>query len=506
MKYKIHFTDVLVIGGGGAGLISALEAKKHGIQVTLVSKKKAGYANSTSLALGYVTYSSGGFDEDLFRLVINEGGFLNNQHLVEIFANDVGQKVREMRDFGILLQFLESSKVAVLNPNNPVPLYLISQSERNCRLGLTQPLRSNAENWGVKILDGVQVTKLLTENNSVIGATAIREGSDYFFVILAKSVVLATGGAAQIYLRSDNPPGTTGDGYALAYHAGAKLVDMEFVTFNVPSYRFGEINTEKFKELTKEAMINLERNDSRWGFDQRINAHYFSGGVIIDETCKTNLDNLYAAGEVTGGLFSAARLGGSALAELIVFGARAGKNAAINAEKIERFQNNEDQIDEEKNRIQTFLTHKTNMRTPEQIQHEIKSIMWNYACVARTESSLKKAIEQLKVVNDEMLAKMQSEKGELPEAIETINMLDVAFMVSASALKRKESRGAHWRLDYPFPNNKEWLKNIIIYSDKKRKMKLITEDIITTRLSLPSEVHVGTPWSGYFHKDNTAKK
>jgi succinate dehydrogenase/fumarate reductase flavoprotein subunit len=497
MNYKTLSTDVLVIGGGGAGLRAAIEARKSGVEVTLVSKKKAAHSCSTALAVGLITCSRLGFNKQLFHTIIEEGGFLNNQRLVELFVSDVGQRVRELSDFGVILQFVKKDKARFYNPRKPVPLFLVSQSEKARSLGLTEPLRAKAENLGVKIIDDVQITKLLKKGDSVVGATAIRTNVNEFLVFVANSTILATGGATQIYLRTDNPPVTTGDGYALAYHAGAELVDMEFVTFNIPSHRNGNISTERFKKLASDAIADLKRNNDKWSFDSRINSHYFSGGVRINAECRTRIARLYAAGEVTGGLFGSARLGGSALADIIVFGAIAGRNAALNAKRIKRLEPDQRQIDEEKARLQSIVDEKNDNITPQKIQREIKSIMWNYVAFARTEDSLKEAGKQLDLLRKE-IPRLQSGKDGLSKAIETINMLEVSSIVTASALERTESRGAHWRLDYPNPNNKKWLKNIIVHCVGTKKIVLTAEAPVITCLHVPNKIHVGTPWSGYF--------
>ena len=190
MNFEILSTDVLIIGGGGAGLRAAIEARKYGAHVTLVSKIKAGYLNSTALAAGLTTYSTAELNEELFHLVVTEGGFLLNQRLVEVFVQDVEWRILELRNFGVTLQFLEREKVPGYNPRNPVPLFLVARTKETRNLGLTQPLRATAEGLGVKILDDVQVTKLLVNGKTVVGATALEVQGDKLLVVLAKSTIL----------------------------------------------------------------------------------------------------------------------------------------------------------------------------------------------------------------------------------------------------------------------------------------------------------------------------
>lgn len=497
MYSEAILTDVLIIGGGGAGLRAAIETKRYGANTTLISKIKAGYNNSTSLAAGFIIYSYEEFIDELFRLVVTEGGFLNNQHLVEVFVKDAAWRIPELRSFGVALKLLEKEKVVDRNPRNPVPLYLVSRTEQTRNVGLTLPLRATAEDLGVKMLDDVQVTKLLTNGRKVAGATAIEIKENRFIEILAKSTILVTGGGDQIYLKRNNPTfnkGTTGDGFALAYNAGAELMDMEFVDYQMPAHKQGKISSEKYIELAEKATKEIERDDARWDFD-RISPHYFYGGVRIDEWGRTSLDNLYAAGEVTGGVFGAGRMGGSSLADIIVFGARAGQNAAQNAKNIEQPQPDKDQVDEEKDHLQTILEPKSSKISPAEFKQEIKSITWNYAGVAKTKELLEEGLDQLKTV-EEKKPMLQAQNSDLPEAVEALNMLDVAQMVMMPALMRTESRGSHWRVDYPSPDNKEWLKNIFIIKDKG--MKLTTRPVVITRLSSPLEVRLGVGcWSGY---------
>ena len=497
MDSETILTDVLVIGGGGAGLRAALEAEKHGVHVTLVSKIKAGYMNSTALSNGLISYSTKELNEELFRFVVTEGGFLNNQSLVDVFVKDVEWRIPELRSFGVNLQFLEREKVASYNPRNPVPLFLVSRTKQTRNLGLTQPLRATVEDLGAKILDDVQVTKLLTNGKTVVGVTAVEVKGNKIFMILAKSIILATGGGEQVYFNNSTfNKGTTGDGFALAYNAGAELMDMEFVNHHMPAHKQGKVSTEKYVEMLREATMELERNDDRWKFD-RISAHYFYGGVKIDEKGKTSLNHLYAAGEVSSGIFGAGRLGGAALADTIIFGARAGESAAKNAKDVEQIHPDKNQINEEKHRLQTILEKKNNKVSPNEIKQEIKSITWNYAGAGKTKELLEEAVKQLKITEEKIPMLQTQNNVDLSDAIEAINMFDVAQMVVASALKRTESRGTHWRLDYPFPDNKKWLKNIFIVNQKG--MKLETRSVVTTRLSSPIEVRVGTGcWTGYF--------
>lgn len=497
IQEKAITTDVLVVGGGGAGLRAAIEAKKEDVDVVLVSESRAGYANSTATSVGLVTYLRKEQKEKFFSRVVEEGGYLSNQRLVKVFIDDVVSRIPELRDLGVDLEVRHIKlEFPQIDEDQCIP-----RGHGEMRgLGLTKPLRDKAQNIGVKILDRTTVTRLLTSEKKVVGATAIDLEKGDFLTVLAKSIILGTGGAASIYLRSNNPRGIAGDGFVLAYQAGAELVDMEFVIFCVPIPQTEKkLGPDSFKERMKQATTELKRKDERWDFftDFPPEAHYFLGGVKIDEECKTSLDNLYAAGEVTGGLFGASRLGGSALADIIVFGARAGSSAAQNAKNKKQIDLNFNEVKKEKERLQDMLQERENEISPHFLQHEIKSIMWNYAAIARTEKALNRGLGELEKLREQVSLLQAQNLKQLKEAVKAINMLDLAQIVIRAALERTESRGAHWRLDYPNPDNTNWLKNVIIHK-VAGKMRLTSNPVIMTQLRSPDiPRRIGTGWSGY---------
>jgi len=468
-------TDVLVVGGAGAGLMAAIAAAEQGVKVTLASKFPAGEMSNTAIIAGWFTRSTEDSFDELFYQVVYTGGYLNNQHLVEVFAREVPNKMPKLRQYGVDL-FSEDDASRIDKPGH----FQVRRVEgKNRGYGLTQPLRETAEKLGVEMLDNVMVTELLTVNKSVVGATAVDLEKNLFFPISAKSTVLATGGGSCAYERHDNAEGTTGDGIAMAYRAGAELVDVECISFNIPRTRLEEILT--LRNPPDEEILKIG------------GCHYFLGGVKIDENACSNLNGLYAAGEVTGGIFGAARLGGSAMADTIVFGAIAGQNAAEKAKSIDIPVINQNQVDAEEKWLKRMLD---GYQSPEEVTDEIRSILWRYAGTMKTDATLETARQKLDAIIPLVNSQRIQNMIDLRVAVEARNMLDLGRTIVEASNIRQETRGCYWRIDYPKPDNDNWLKNIIVWKGDD-EIKTRIQDVIMTKLSVPTDPPIGPGCFGY---------
>ena len=193
-------------------------------------------------------------------------------------------------------------------------------------------------------------------------------------------------------------------------------------------------------------------------------AHHFMGGIRIDGNCESNVKNLFAAGEATSGVHGANRLGGNALADTQVFGNIAGVQSSKRAQEIELENPDESEIKAEIDRINGIWSEGT--FNPEDIKNEIKEIMWNHVAIVRDEEGLLKAQDELNALEEktkDMNVKSFKEyNNNLITASEVISMIKLAKLIVESALLRKESRGAHYRIDYPDKNDKEYLKSFVL--------------------------------------------
>lgn len=195
-------------------------------------------------------------------------------------------------------------------------------------------------------------------------------------------------------------------------------------------------------------------------------AHHFMGGVRINTKCETTIPNLFAAGEVTGGVHGANRLGGNALADTQVFGRIAGESAAINSRRSKIILRHE-QIDEEKEKINKIF--KEGDYPPFKLKEELQETMWKNVAIIRNKEGLKKAlrhINELKIkFNNMRIPHISGFNQDLLDALELRNMLLVSSLITKSALIREESRGAHFRSDYP-QTREEWNKSIVMNRNK----------------------------------------
>jgi len=196
-------------------------------------------------------------------------------------------------------------------------------------------------------------------------------------------------------------------------------------------------------------------------------AHHFMGGVQINENAETNIPGMYAAGEITGGVHGGNRLGGNALADTQVFGRRAGENAARYAMKNPLPSIDEKQVNREIRRVKKALTNKEGLR-PVEVKNRLTSLMWDKVGIFRTGKEMQEAIVEIERIKRQDMPRLYVMDGntrynrEWIEALEIQNLVAVAEMVAKAAFMREESRGAHYRRDFPKTDNQNWFVNIII--------------------------------------------
>ncbi len=367
------------------------------------------------------------------------------------------------------------------------------------------------------------VTRILKNGRRLAGCVGF-DKTGFLHIFEAKSLILAAGGAGWIYWRTGNPGGMTGDGYVLALEAGLPLIDMEFIQF-YPTYafgrglktlllyekllangavlrnRFGENIPAKYglstvKGMTrdlfsraimleilegrgieglaildlkgldrlavKEYLSTLESRGIRLGEQMLVSpaAHFTMGGIAVEELCQTLIEGLFAAGEVVGGLHGANRLGGNALSEAFIFGREAGRQASAYAPEAPIVPPPIEEVEAEKARLESLLNGKGECEIPP-LQRKLRETLWLKAGVVRSGEGLKEALAFLSQLKGELEELHVKDFHQLAMLLELENMVKVGLMVVESALRRKESRGAHQRIDCP-EEKPDWRKNIII--------------------------------------------
>lgn len=515
---EIIKTDVLVIGGGGAGMRAALAAKEMGAEVLLVSKTPIGKSTCTYLSAGAFTLATDGFSKEThLQLTLQAGKGINVRDLAEILVNETPERVRELELSGLVGEWQKGRFRCLGKPTAAgAPLANI----------LAEAVRKQ----GISSMPWVIVLELMTESGKVAGALGFdfRKGKTIAF--LSKAIILANGGGGALYSRHDNPVRATGDGYALTFHAGCSLRDMEFVQFipvglaepKRPAHLIappladmgrvinssGEDILEKyqiterpvavrsrdsfslaiFKEEMegREVFIDLRSlSEKDWLQDSLARAqrdmlmkhfsgsvkplrispmcHFFMGGVSVDQNGETGVAGLYAAGEIAGGLHGANRLGGNALDEILVFGYRAGKAAGAWVTEQDWLKGSQDLLNVRLDSFRKKLVVRTAGLAPRLIRKKIGELLLKDGGILREESGLSFALEALKRIKQEDLPQARTESPkEILEKMEVENALLVGEMIVRSALVREESRGAHFRRDFPKTDDEYWKGNIFL--------------------------------------------
>ncbi len=218
-------------------------------------------------------------------------------------------------------------------------------------------------------------------------------------------------------------------------------------------------------------------------------AHYIMGGIEINNRAETNLKGLYAAGEVTGGIHGANRLGGNSLADTQVFGKIAGENAAKFAKEQSLLKVNHKFYEQEETQIYSLLERNSGS-SPTTLHNRLRDTMWDNVGIFRTEEGLKNALKELEAIKTALprmtLASSNTYYNtEWIRAMELINMVLMSEMITRSALARKESRGAHTRLDFPQIDNKNWL---VVLKTWKRNGEMLIEKISQANIEIAPKI------------------
>jgi fumarate reductase (CoM/CoB) subunit A len=530
--YELIKTDVLVIGAGGAGTRAAIEARRRGVDVALIAK--GGFpSGSTPKAMGgyQAAYLPQDNPEAHFRDTVIGGQYINNQRLVKIMAKEALQRLKDLEEFGTQFIKDETGNYKIIHAaGTSYPRNFVAVAGEFMR-GLVNEVRR----LGVQIFSNMVAFELLKKNNAVTGALCLDRKNGSFYVFKAKSTILATGGLGHMYSLTSNPPDVVGDGYALAYRAGAELIDMEFVQWMTcvvyppslrgfpPPYdgwvahgaRFYNALGERFmKKYDPERLENTTRDvvciaayqeikagkaTSRGGLFMDLSGvpehivkawekvwkayqavgiditwqpiewapgvHHCMGGVRINERCESSVPGLYATGEAAGGVHGANRLGGNALTDTQVFGARAGAYAAERAKSVGEVDFDEGQVNKCIKMVNEIYERKEGIKAS-LLKSKIQKIMDDYVGVVKNGVSLEKALSELRIIERDEIPKIylgdDKSYDSLVEALDVINMVCTGQIVASAALYRTESRGAHYREDFPRRNDDKWLKNVVV--------------------------------------------
>ena len=557
-KYERHQFDVIVVGAGGAGLRAAIESSALGAKTTLVCKSLLGKAH-TVMAEGGIAAALAHVDpqdnwQTHFRDTMKGGALLNNWRMVQLHAQEAPDRVRELERWGAVFDRTTDGRILQRAFGGHTWKRLAHVGDRT-GLEMIRTLQERGVHQGIDVFMECTVVALLKDGDRVCGVLAYWRENGRFVVFRAKAVVLATGGYGKAWKVTSNSWEYTGDGHALAYEAGAELIDMEFFQFhptgmiwppgvmgilvtegvrgeggvltNSDGKRFmwaylPESKRKEFAETPEEAQtwvemvvagkqtearrppelstrdnvaraIYTEVKEGRgtphggvWldiSFQdaERVKrklpsmyhqfkdladvditkqpmevgptAHYAMGGIRVDpETGASTVPGLFAAGECTGGMNGANRLGGNSLSDLIVFGRRAGMGAAefakqnnavpgVNEEDVERYAR------------RTMAPFERRGEDPYVVHAALQDVMAKYVGIFRSEEDLEEGLRQLlrvreRIENTHVEGSVMFNPGwHLARDLE--NLLVCAEATCRAALLRKESRGAHSRTDFP---------------------------------------------------------
>jgi succinate dehydrogenase / fumarate reductase flavoprotein subunit len=589
-EYQTFEHDVLVVGAGGAGLRAAIAASAAGAKVGLVCKSLLGKAHTVMAEGGVAAALANVDDRDNWKVhfadTMRGGQYVNNYRMAELHAKEAPDRVRELEAWGALFDRTPDGRILQRNFGGHKYPRLAHVGDRT-GLEMIRTLQDHSIHQGIDVHMECTILQLFTDGGRISGALGYDRERGRFRLFRARAVVLATGGIGRAYSITSNSWEYTGDGQALAYHAGAALQDMEFVQFHPtgmiwpPSVR-GILVTEGVRG---EGGVLLNRQGKRFMFDdipenyrsqtagseeegwrytqgdknarrppelltrdhvarcilrevregrgsphggvfldiswirKRIpdarkhiikklpsmyhqflqladiditstpmevgpTTHYIMGGIRVDgDTQGSTLPGLFAAGECAAGLHGANRLGGNSLSDLLVFGKRAGEFAAAYAGEHRLAEVDVAEVDDGIRSALAPFERGANAdgSGPYQVQQELQTMMQTLVGIVRTEPEMRRAlkgIDQLKQRARQVgVAGNREYNPGWHTGLDLANLLTVSEAITRAAIERRESRGGHFREDYPEKDSAGATFNVVIRKGEDAQMRLSREPV-----------------------------
>ena len=496
--------SVIVVGSGLAGMVASMAACEKDADVMLIDRGSMGIGTNSALANGCFSGPFSGYSaEDYIADTLKSGRLLNYEPMVKMTAKEAPASFGLLKSLGIILDEAGTSYYMVRTPRPEIIPGIVLVKK------VAEAVRRTA---GIEFVGGFYVIELIKDGGRVCGVRGFdAHGNDVS--IYASAVVLATGGAGAIYEMHDNQRTMMGQGYRLAAAAGTQLWDMEFVQFIpvvlaepstprillfspypagttivneagedlVEKYDIGPLNetVRKRRDYLSICLFKESRTgpvyidyrkaaDSAWGvhplallsavrFDfknrpARIlpGAHFFNGGVRVDEAGRTAVPGLFACGEVVWGLHGANRRAGNALTECVVLGLATGRAAAGAA--------GESGFTVEKHGMPGYPAPSL-PGTLRDLRGLLRKLAWEKAGVVRDRTGIEEALAEVAILRERIAA---ASSGDMGDRLMKEDLLSACFTlkaVIAAGLARNESRGCFNRSDYPAEDNGLWLKN-----------------------------------------------
>lgn len=561
---------MLVIGGGGAGVTAAISASTEGAQVLVVNQGPVARTGLTMMLGGGISVVGGQKDPrdsvDLhFRDMVERGYYLGDQNLVEALTREAPERVLDLERYGAKLLPLNWYTGKNVEPGQSYGhtfsrgYYLLGSSMMKV---LRKELLRRPE---ITLLEDHFIFTLLSSKDGITGALGLDMRSGQYVVIRSAAVILATGGAGEVFSFTTNAPQkisghARGTGYALALRAGAKLVDMEMTQFypatpvwppaiwgihvgvleDIVSNAGAKILNARGEEFLQKPFVrdvtarrihqeikegrgtraggvvvditkspmpaeeysrvirdgvpaykqykNLGVDITKEPFEAAPSFHFQVGGVWINERGESSVPGLFAAGEVSGNTHGANRLAGDAVPELLVFGTRAGQNAAKRSFKEKALEPERQQIEQEVEKVERLFQTKKDSIRPHEILSRLSDTMYAHVGVSRNARGITKAAEEIEQLANALgrihVCDSKIYNLGLIEAKEVELMIDTAKAIAASALIRQESRGVHFREDYPVTDYTNWTKHVVL-EQADEKLKSTLEPVVLTKLKPP---------------------
>jgi L-aspartate oxidase len=500
-------TDILIIGSGAAGLTAAIELSDR-FKVAVISKNQiidssTWYAQGGIAAVLAKEDSTKSHIEDTLKV----GDGLCNREAVEFCIENGREAISWLEDCGVVFTKNKKNSDLHLTQEGGHSFRRVVHADDATGREVSDSLAAKVlRNKNIKILENHLAVDLIIKNKKCFGAYVFNKNKEKVLTISAGAVILATGGASKAYLYTSNPDGASGDGYALAWRAGCRLENMEFNQFHptclfhpeAKSFLISEalrgegailktlsgvpfmkkynskgdlasrdivarsIDNEMKVSGTDNVFLDISHRPPKgikksfpsifkkcleFGFDITKSpipvvpaAHYTCGGIVTDLDGRTDISNLYAIGETScTGLHGANRMASNSLLECIVFAKAAANDIKINFNLDRSSVPEWDNSKVIKAGENILINHNWDAS---------RRLMWNYVGIVRSNDRLKKAKDKMKLITSEV-KEFYKNYEVTSDFLELRNLVLVSELIIKSAIKRRESRGLHYNLDYP---------------------------------------------------------